>query len=138
MLRQTLVCGAVLALAGVSASADDKKDAKDKPALTGVWALQGGELKLEFADKDVLKIFPHGDAEVIAVVCSYSVEKGVVKAKITELDGKAKDKAKDILPVGTEFSFKWAVKDGTATLDDVKGDKAEALRSHMEGKFEKK
>jgi hypothetical protein len=135
MLRQTLVCGAVLALACVAVWADDKKDA---PALSGVWAQQGGQLKLEFADKNVLKISPHGDSELMLIVCSYTTDKGVVKVKITDLEGKAKEKAKDHLPVGTEFSFKWSVKDATATLDEVKGEKADEFRSHLEGKFEKK
>jgi hypothetical protein len=142
MRRQTfsyalaLACG-VLVLAQLSVAADDKKDAKDKPALTGVWALKGAELKLEFADKDVLKISPHGKDELILVLCKYSRDKeGRIKAKITELEGKAKEKAKDLLPLGLEFSFQWQVKGDTAKLADVKGDNVDALKSHMEGTYE--
>src|SRR5262245_36314721 len=60
-----LACG-VLALASLSASADDQKG--NKPALSGTWGKKDGELKIEFADKDVMKIAPHGDSAVIAIV----------------------------------------------------------------------
>ncbi len=146
MLRvRSLTCGAVLACAALAlaarpALAEGKKADKDRPALTGVWAQDGGETKIEFGDKDVMKIFPHGDNDVLIVVCSYTAGKdGLVKAKITELGGKAKEKAKDLLPVGLEFSFKWRVKDAAATLDDVTGDKLpEQMKAHLEGKYEKK
>jgi hypothetical protein len=135
-----VLAGAVLALAGLSAAADGKKDDKDKPALTGSWVQQGGELKIEFADKDNLKIVPHGNEEVIVLLCSYTVEKGVVKAKVTGVEGKeeAKEKVKEKLPLGTEFSFKWEVKGDTGALADVKGEKVEILKSHLEGKYEQK
>jgi hypothetical protein len=134
-----LVCS-VLILAGFGAWADDKKE-KEKPAFSGIWELKGGETKIEFTGKKVVKIAPHGDSAVIAIVCEYSVEKdGVVKVKITEFEGKdeAKEHVKGILPVGTEFSFKWKVKDDTAKLADVKGEKVEALKSHLEGDYNKK
>jgi hypothetical protein len=143
-LRKTLVCGAVLAcavlaLAGLSVSADDKKGDKDKSAPAGVWQLKDGEQRIEFADKGVLKISPHGKDNVILIQCKYTVEKdGSVKAKVTELSGEAKDKVKDVVPVGYEFTFKWTAKDDAATLDDVKGDKVEHLKSHLEGKYGKK
>ncbi len=144
MLRKTLKCVATLAcaflvLAGPSAGADDKKD--DKPALSGVWMQTGGQVKIEFSGKDVLKIAPHGKDDVIVIVCKYALEKeGVVKATITDFEGKEelKEKAKEKLPVGTEFRFKWQVKDATAMLDDLKGDQVELLKSHLEGKFDKK
>jgi hypothetical protein len=140
MRRKTLEYGAVLgcvvlALAGPSATADDK----DKTALSGAWVQKGGELKIEFGDKDTLKIFPHGDSDALVVVCGYTAEKGKpVQAKITELEGKGKEKAREHVPVGLEFSFTWQVKDGVATLDNVKGKNADILKSHLEGKYEKK
>ncbi len=143
-LRKTLVCGAVLAcavlaLAGLSASADDKKSDKDKSAPAGVWQLKDGEQRIEFADKGVLKISPHGKDNVILIQCKYTVEKdGSVKAKVTELSGEAKDKVKDVVPVGYEFTFKWNAKDDAATLDEVKGENVEHLKSHLEGKYGKK
>jgi hypothetical protein len=142
MQRKTLACVALLAclalaLARAAVAADDK----DKPALSGVWVKKDAELKIEFADKDVMKIYPHGDNEVIIVVCQYARDKtGLVKAKITELGGKeeAKEKAKGHVPVGLKFSFQWKAEADTATLDDVKGDNVDALKSHLEGKYEKK
>jgi hypothetical protein len=128
-----------LALAGLGATAGDKKG--DRPALSGTWALKGGEARIEFADKNVLTIAPHGDPAVIAVVCSYTVEKGgQVKAKVTAFEGKEKAKKQlaERLPAGTEFSFQWKVKGSTATLDDLKCDKLEQLKSHLEGEYEKK
>src|SRR5438105_2290398 len=87
----------VLALFGVDAccttttSAEDKKDEKDKPGLSGTWVRKGGELKIEFADKDVMKLFPHGKAEVLVITCICTAEKdGLVKAKITDVEGEAK------------------------------------------------
>lgn len=140
MRARILQCGVVLAcsafiLASLSASADDEKD-KDKPALSGVWMLKEGETKIEFSEKNVMTISPHGDSNVIAVICEYTVEKeGLVKAKITDLAGKdeAKRRVKEMLPVGTQFSFKWKV-----TLDDLKGDKLEQLKSHLEGDYSQK
>jgi hypothetical protein len=145
MRAKTLPCGVMLActaliLASLPASADDKKD-KDKPALSGVWTLKEGETKIEFSDKNVMTISPHGDSKVIAVICEYTLDKeGLVKAKITELGGKdeAKKKVNEMLPVGTEFSFKWKVTDNTAKLDDLKGEKIEPLKSHLEGEYNQK
>jgi hypothetical protein len=135
-----LVC---VVLAGLCAAlpADEKKDDKDKPGLSGVWVQKSGELKIEFSGKDVMKVYPHGDNEVIVVVCKYTVYKdGVVKAKVTELGGKedAKKQAAQQVPPGLEFSFKWKVKDDAATLADVTGEKADALKSHLEGDYKKK
>jgi RNA polymerase sigma factor (sigma-70 family) len=120
---------------------DDKKG--DKPSPAGVWVKKGGELRIEFADKGVLNIAPHGDGDVILIVCEYAADKdGRVKVKVTGFEGKAEAKkaVMEKLPVGTAFSFKWAAKGDTATLDDVKGDKgtADLLKSHLEAEFSKK
>lgn len=134
----------VLALAGLdvcttTAPAEDKKEDKDKPALSGTWVRKDGEMKIVFADKDVMKLFPHGEKEVLIVVCKYTVDKdGLVKAKVSELQGEAKEKVKDKVPVGLEFTFTWKVKDGTAKLDDVKGENTDIFKSHMEGDYEPK
>jgi hypothetical protein len=142
MQRKTLAWVAVLAcslvaLARTTGAADDK----EKPALSGVWVKKDGVLKIEFIDKDVMKIYPHGDNEVIIVVCEYTRDKsGLVKAKITELGGKedAKEKAKAHVPVGLKFSFQWKAEADAATLDDIKGENVDALKSHLEGKYAKK
>jgi len=123
-----------------SAAADDKKDDKPKPPA-GTWLKKDGELKLTFAGKDELKISPHGKDDLILILCSYTTEKdGLVKAKVTGFEGKD-DVKKAIaakIPVGTEFTFKWKASKDAATLEDVKGEKAEGLKSHLEGTFEEK
>jgi hypothetical protein len=137
---RALLAFGVLALVGLWACADEKKDDKEKSALSGSWVKKEGELKIEFADKETLKIAPHGDPEMLLIQCSYSVEKGEVKAKVTGYEGKeeVKEKVKEKLPVGTSFSFKWKADGDTANLDEVKGDQADLLKSHLEGKYEKK
>jgi hypothetical protein len=133
-----LTCG-VLALASLAATADDKKG--DKPALSGTWGKKDGELTIEFADKGVLKIAPHGDRAVIGIVCDYTAEKGVIKAKVTGHEGKeeAKKKVQEHLPVGLELRFKWTVKGDAAKLEDVMGDKVpDMVKTHLEGDFKKK
>jgi hypothetical protein len=138
MLRRTFL-GRVALLAGAvlvsSAAADDKK-----AGLSGTWTQAGADLKITF-EKDTLKISPHGDKAPIAIVCKYEADKdGLVKATVSDHEGtdEFKDKIKNVVPVGVEFTFKWQAKDDTATLDEVKGDKADALKSHLEGKYEKK
>ena len=120
-------------------AADDTKDGKDKPALTGTWSRKGGDLKIEFRDKDVLKIIAHDGA--LTINCGYTLGKdGLVKAKITDFEGKdeLKEKVKDKLPAGLEFRFTWKVKGGSATLDDLTGDNTDHLKSHVEGDYDEK
>jgi hypothetical protein len=139
MVRKTLLCGVVLALATLAAPAEEKK--ADKPALAGTWAKKEGELKVEFADKGVVKIVPHGDPALIVIVCDYTAEKdGMVKAKVTGFEGKdeVKKKLQDKLPVGFKFSFKWKADGDAAKLSDVAGDDVDLLKAHLEGDFEKK
>ena len=134
-----LLTGALLALTSLLASADDKKADKSKPALSGSWTRKEAELRIEFSDKEVLKISPHGKDEMILIECKYTVDKeGRVKAEITELTGTAKDKVKEVAPVGLKFSFTWKVKDDAAVLSEVKGDNAEALKTHLEGDYAEK
>jgi hypothetical protein len=92
--------------------ADDKKG---DFALTGTWGRKHGALKIEFADKGVMKIAPHGDMTAITITCDYTFEKGrVVKAKVTGAEGTGQQKKhiEMLLPAGTKFSFKWTVKSG--------------------------
>jgi hypothetical protein len=140
MLKYTVVlaCG-VFALACLVATADDKKG--DKPTLSGTWGRKDSELKIEFADKEVLKIMPHGDSAVIVILCDFTVEKeGLVKAKVTGFEGKeeVRKQIEQRLPVGLTFRFKWTVKGEAAKLDDLTGENTETLKSHLEGDFEQK
>ncbi len=143
MFRRTFMCSALaaayLVLGGLPALvADDKAD---KAGPSGAWARKDGMQALEFADKDILKLFPHGKDAGIVIACSYSVDKeGLIKAKITELQAKdeVKAKLKELVPVGYEFSFHWKAKDDKATLGEIKGENAEHLKAHLEGEYEKK
>jgi hypothetical protein len=45
---------------------------------------------------------------------------------------------KEILPVGTAFRFRWKVKGDTAKLDGLKGDKADHLKTHLDGQYRRK
>ena len=132
------VAGALLALVGLRATAEDKK--ADMPAVSGTWAKKEGQLKIEFVDKELLKFYPHGSNEFI-IVCKYSVGKdGAVKSKVTELEGKAeiKEKGKGRFPAGMEINFTFTVKGDSALLDDLKGENTEGLKSHLEGEFTRK
>ena len=119
---------------------DDKKD--DKPqSLSGVWVKKDGQLKIEFASKTELKISPHGKDDQILILCEYSSEKdGRVKTKITGFEGedKVKKAVAEKIPAGTEFGFTWKVTKDAATLDEVTGEKADFLKSHLEGTFDEK
>jgi hypothetical protein len=138
MVRRRIPAAAlltVLALAALPAAGGDKGGKTALPE--GAWQLKGAKLTLAFEGKDVLKISPHGQDDFILVVCKYSAAKdGTVKAKITALEGKEKAKAQDVIPVGSEFTFTWKAKDGAATLADVKGDKSEVFKAHLEGDYE--
>ena len=128
---------AAAVLVGSPAAADQKTDAK--PTLSGVWAQKGGR-RITFV-KDVMKVSPHGDNEVVILVLKYSLEKdGLVKAKLTDVEAtdEIKAKVKETIPEGLEFTFKWQAKGGTATLDDVNGEKADAVKARMEGEYTKK
>ncbi|HEY2785346.1 MAG TPA: hypothetical protein VGJ05_10250 [Fimbriiglobus sp.] len=119
--------------------ADDKKPGK--APFEGSWTKKDGDLRLEFTGKDGLKIYPHGDKEMIAVVCEYTVGKdGVVKAKVTALEAKEdfKAKLKEVVPVGFKFQFKYVVTKDTAKLEDVTGEKTETIQSFLEGEYEAK
>jgi RNA polymerase sigma factor (sigma-70 family) len=118
---------------------EDKKQEAPK-SLTGTWVKKEGELKIEFAETE-MRVYPHGENKVIVVICSYTREKdALVKAKITGFDGNedAKKAIAEKIPVGTEFTFKWKANKDAATLEDVKCEKSELLKSHLEGEFGEK
>jgi hypothetical protein len=132
-----LACAAVL-LVGLNVSADEGKEGN---SLKGSWEKKAGETKFVFSDKEVMKIYPHGDKFELAIVCKYTMEKdGRIKVKVTDLDAKdeLKDKVKNVVPVGLEFNFKYEIKNDTVTLDDLKGENIEGLKSHIEGEYEVK
>jgi RNA polymerase sigma factor (sigma-70 family) len=125
------------------AAAPAEADDKDAPTLKGVWVKKEGELKIDFSAKGVMKLYPHGENEVIVIVFDYTCDKdGLVKAKVTGFEGK--DEVKKIiaekLPVGTAFEFQWKAKGDAASVGEVKDEKGKAdlLKSHLEGEFEAK
>lgn len=120
-----------LMLTAVAAGAQDKKD-----ALAGTWAREAGgfDLKVEFREKDTVKITAVSGENGAAVTAKYTVGKdGRVKAKITEV--KEIGKFAGAPPVGLEFSFTWKVKGDTATLDDVVGKDLEHAKPILEGDY---
>src|SRR5688500_18404439 len=107
-VRWFAVLAAVVVI-GSPLAAEEKKDAK--PSLSGVWAQKGG-LRITF-EKDVMKVSPHGDNELVVLVLKYSLEKdGLVNAKLTDVEAtdEIKAKVKETIPEGLEFTFKWQAK----------------------------
>ena len=44
----------------------------------------------------------------------------------------------EVVPAGTEFSFEWQAKGDSATLENLKGEKIDSVKGHLEGKYEQK
>jgi hypothetical protein len=129
----------LLTLAGDPAAADDKTDDKAKPAPAGVWVREasGFDVTVEFVGKDGVSVSAMHDGNGVTAVCKYTAGKdGVVKAKITDV--KVKGEFPNKPPVGLEFSFKWAVKGDTATLDDLTGKELENAKPVLEGEYDRK
>jgi hypothetical protein len=138
--RRVLGVLGLVAVLAPFAVADDKKEGK-KAVPVGSWAKKEGQMLIEFADKGVVKLHPHGDKADLAIVCSFTTGKdGVVKVKVTDHEGKEefKAKVKQVVPTGTEFQFKWTATDDTATVENLDGKDADGLKSHLEGGYEKK
>src|SRR5947209_19180363 len=59
---------------------------REDKTLTGTWTRKEGELRLEFSDRDVLSISPHGKDEFVLIRCKYTADpSGIGKSKVTEL-----------------------------------------------------
>jgi hypothetical protein len=132
-----LVCG-VLAFVGRAVNANDDKD---KPSLSGSWEKKDAEPKLKFSAEGELTIYPHGDSVNLKIECSYTVTKeGLVKAEVKSLDGSEKvvEQAKNVVPVGLKFQFKWKVDGDAATLDEIEGKDTDAIEGHLKGDYTKK
>ncbi len=136
MFRSLALTVAAFALS--TAAAEDKKDDKGKPALTGIWVREsnGLDLKVEFTGKDALKMSAFAEENGAIVTCKYTVKDGVVKAKVTKVE--VKGDFKSAPKEGLEFSFKWKVKGDTATLDDFEAEGLEAAKPVLEGEYAKK
>lgn len=124
----------VVALAAGPAAADDK----DKVTLSGTWTREANGLDLKFAfSKETFKFAVFGGENGVTITCKYAVEKdGTVKATVTKVEEKGNFPSKP--PDGLEFSFQWKVKDGTASLDDLKGPDLAEAKAIVEGEYAKK
>jgi hypothetical protein len=141
MLLRGLAIVAVLATAVVAWAGTRLQGEEGKPALKGTWQKKDAEMQLEFGGKNVMKIFPHGQNIDIAIVCKATIDKkGLVNATISEFEGKEEivKQIKELVSAGLEFTFKWQMNDGKATLSDVSGKKSESLKAHLEGEYELK
>ncbi len=125
---------ALLVFTGSTNIADDKKD---ETSPTGTWTREsnGLDLKLEFVDKSVLKFSAGAGENSVTITANYTFEKGVVKAKVTNVAMKGDFPAKP--PKGLEFSFAWKIKGDTGSLDDLKGDGIEEAKPALEGEYQK-
>lgn len=137
MLCRLFVGGFALALlVGSGATiAQDKKAPKDKPP---VWerSASGVDLTIEFG-KDTLKMTATRDENGATITCKTTTDKdGTIKATVTDVVEKGSFPPKPAK--GFEFSFKWKVKDDTATLSDLKGDGLDDARGVLEGEYQKK
>jgi hypothetical protein len=92
-------------------------------------------LKLDFAKEKLSIAAFNGDNGVIAK-CKVTIEDGVVKAEVTDVEEKGTFPAKP--KVGLKFSFKWKVEGSTATLSDLKGDEVDDAKGVLEGEWKKK
>lgn len=136
-----MLAGSVFALAVAltGAAADDKKDEK-KPAPAGTWTREAGGVELTFefvkGKKDVLKITAAAGDNGVVVTSKYEVKDGRVKVTVQEVEEKGEFPNKP--PKGLELSFKWTVKDDTATLEDLEGDNLDAAKPVIEGEYARK
>ncbi len=125
---------AVLAAPAV-ATAEEKKDKE----LTGTFKRKAGDLDFKMTfKKDGVMVFEVAiGADSCVMENKYVKDKdGVYKFEVTKFEKKGD------FPVtkekGYEFSFKFAVKDGKATLSDFKGaDVDDGAKMAIEGEYEK-
>ncbi len=130
-----LACGFALALLLGTASADDKKDSKDKLVA---WEREsnGFDLKLEFG-KDILKVNVFNGENGATLTCKTTIDKkGLVKATVTEVEEKGNFPQKP--KIGFEFSFVWKVEGNTGTLSDLTGEGLDDAKPLVEGEYKKK
>ncbi len=48
------------------------------------------------------------------------------------------EQVKNVVPVGMEFKLRWKVDGAAATLNDVEGEDADAVKTRLEGDYVKK
>lgn len=138
MLRVAFALAAALFVGSV-AVADEKKNDKDKPKLSGTWAreVEGFEVKFAFAKADEMKVTVMNGANGAVVKCKYTVDKdGVVKATVTDVEEKGEFPAKPAK--GFEFELKFKIEGKKAKVSDFKGENADGAKPIIEGDYDEK
>jgi hypothetical protein len=137
-MARLLAGGFALALsAALCAAADDKKDPKDKPAVT-TWEREVSGIDLKFeVGKDALKVFVFAGENGAIVTSTTTTDKdGLVKAKVTAVEEKGNFPSKP--KVGLEWSFTWKEKGDAAELSGLKGEGLEEAKPVLEGEYKRK
>jgi hypothetical protein len=124
---------AFLALVAAPTAAEDKKD---KEKFT-VWTreVNGIDLKFEMG-KETAKYHVYSGDNGCIITSKVKHEKDVVTSEITDVE--VKGNFPGAPKKGEKLSFKWVVKDDTATLSDLKGDNVEDAKNVVEGEYKLK
>lgn len=127
---------AVLALAAFGLGpvvAEDKKD-KDKPTT---WVREVGEVALKFEiGKETAKYHVFSGDNGVILSAKLKWDKDTVTSEITDVE--VKGNFPGAPKKGEKVTFKWVVKDNTATLSDLTGDGADGAKDLVEGEYKKK
>jgi len=138
MLRVAFGLVAALVIGSVGL-AEDKKDDKEKPKLSGTWVreVEGFEVKFQFPKAEEMKITVMNGANGAVVKCKYTLDKdGVLKGTVTDVEEKGEFPAKPAK--GFEFEFKFKVDGKKAKLSDFKGENADGAKPVIEGDYDQK
>lgn len=130
-----LLAGAfALTLIALTAGADDKKEPKAGATTTWVRDANGIDLKFVFgADTGTFNVTAGDDGVVLKA--KLTRKKDVVTAEFTDVD--VKGNFPNPPKKGDKISFKWVVKDDTATLSDFTSDN-EGAKDVVEGEYKRK
>jgi hypothetical protein len=122
---------AALALSSGPAAADDKKE----KVTTWVREANGVELKFELG-KETGKFHVFSGENGAIITGKIKMEKDVMMIEVTNVEEKGNFTSQT--KKGDKVSFKWVVKDDTATLSDLKGDNTEDAKAVVEGEYKMK
>ena len=137
MLR-LLLAFAMVAFVGVS-FADDKKDDKKAPALSGKWIREadGFDLSFSFEKDGKLVLDVKAGDNGLTLTTTYTVDKDdKVTAEITDVKEKGNFPTKP--EKGSKFSFKFKVDDKKAKLTDFEIPDGDGAKAVVEGEYKKK
>ena len=129
---------AAFALVGVS-FADDKKDDKKAPALSGKWVRESDNFELTFNfEKDNKLTLDVKASEVgLTILATITVDKdNKVMAEITDVKEKGNFPTKP--EKGSKFSFKIKMDDKKATISDFESPDGDGAKAVVEGEYKKK